>query len=173
MSDPFTDILTAIWQTLEDHSTGSESFTALVPDANRIKTLSTAGRVGNFHTVPRAAVDPMVTVSLDSGRSQVICSSGTELDTIWMFDVKMADQRPVNDAFPVMWACYRAMASASAVGGSIRSLTFSGLGTVTECQFVTFDSKYGLFSRDGGLEGWRTMWAYEVRVVFTTNALPP
>jgi len=171
MADPFTTLLTGIWSTLEAYSAGADSFTALVPSDNRIKLASATEMIGRFQPYPKSAVAPLVTVWMDAGRSQVICSSGTELATVWMFDIKMADQRPVVQAFPVMWATYRAMAAASKVGSTIRSYTFDGLGKVTDCHFTTFDAKYGLFAQDSQMQGWHTMWAYEINMVFTSSSL--
>lgn len=168
MADPLTEIHNAIWDTLE----ASEDFTALVPDGNRFRLDSDAMKRGAMDGTPKSSVDPCVIVYPDLGRSRVICSSGTELMLVWNFDVRYADERLTVKQFPVIWAMFRAMAAAALPGSTLRSaLTFSG-ATVVKCEFTESGSQYGNLGA-GASTGWRTVWAYEVTIVFSTPTLAP
>lgn len=168
MADPFSEIHDAIWATLE----ASSAFTALVSSGGRFKLGSDALKRGAFDGTSKAAAMPALIVYMDPTRNRVIDSSGTELATVWNFDLRYADERVTEQLYPVMWAIYRAMAAASIYGSTLRSAVTFTNAKVVSCAFVSSSSQFGPVGKAAAV-GWRTVWAYEVTMIFPTAGLPP
>ena len=167
-TNPIRLLHAAIWTMLEANTT----LTGLVKVMNRIKY---TGTVQEKDVVSQADVPELRVVSGGYQPHVQQTSSSSKLTVLWMIQVTSGDIRFEN-GMDVDWEVYRAMVDWE---DYMKTLLFNSKRFVTMSRPLTVRARLEDPRRGGGqdtsrgIRGWRTVWAGESQLDFTTNDLNP
>jgi hypothetical protein len=163
-TDPFSLTEAAIISTL----TAFADFNTLVPTDNIVQLTGEDRK--SFDDGPKFKNRPQVRVVPELGSATHLCSSGHELGMIWRIQIRLGDERQREQFYPTMWAIFRAMAASEEPDSTVRTQTWNSKAFVHFCRMAQFETSYDV---DKLVGGWITAWAYDVRMHFTSDDLPP
>ena len=170
MSDPFSDVVAAIWTTLE----ASTDFKARVPAANRLKL--TGSVEGQMDDDARDQIYPSIRIVLAQGEfDQAADSSASTLDCVWEVQIYVPNERAAATFYPLLWSTLRALAAAFPASSTLRSLTFTSKTYVRAGHLKHFRSKWddGNENSTVNIKRWQCLWAMRTLLQFDRTDLAP
>lgn len=164
MSNPFTDVRNAIWDTLES----SQAFCDLIPVGKRIKD---GTRIGGLTANKGSHQEPRLRIVPDTGLFQShINSSSSWVQHRYRLEIDQLTENP-EYLEELMWVICRALSAALSNGSIVRSLQWSGANYVRDCRLIQYANQ-PTRTKQASAETWHVLWTFEVDMQFTTTELP-
>ena len=163
-TNPFVMIHEALWSLLEANS----DFTSLVKPGNRIKF--TNDNVRDPEKVGLTGSYPKVRIETQGGASRFYrTSNGTSIVKRYVIQVASGDKR-LSKCLDVEWAIFRALADWIT---TMEALTWGGNSFVKRCDPLGIEETLDNQALNQGARGWSAVWAGEIEMWFSTEALKP
>lgn len=175
VTNPIRLLHSAIWTILEANNTLCHPTTGLVKPGNRIKYSGTAATALEKDVVTAADLPEMRVLSGGYRPHLQQTSSSSKLTILWLIQVT-SGAITFEDGMEVDWEILRAMADWETY---LSTLTFASKRFVTLSRPLVVKAQLEDSGRgrgqdsSRGIRGWRTVWAGETQLDFTTSDITP